>query len=142
MINFTSQNENMKKRTTFAITFALLATITFTSCGSSETKVETSAETTETTEEETSEAMPGEELYAKSGCVACHQVDAKVVGPSIKTIAAAYKGNEEGLINFLKGEGEAIVDPEQAAVMQPQIEVTKVMSDEDRNAITDYIMNI
>lgn len=33
------------------------------------------------------------ELAKKSGCLACHSVDAKVVGPAWKDVAAKYKGN-------------------------------------------------
>ena len=39
-------------------------------------------------------AQAGEELAIKSGCLACHQVENKVVGPSYKDIAAKYKGQE------------------------------------------------
>lgn len=34
------------------------------------------------------------ELAQKSGCLACHAVDKKVVGPSYKEIAAKYKGDK------------------------------------------------
>jgi cytochrome c len=36
-------------------------------------------------------AQADEALAMKSGCLACHQVAAKVVGPSYKDIAAKYK---------------------------------------------------
>lgn len=32
-------------------------------------------------------------LAKKSGCLACHAVDKKVVGPAWKDVAAKYKGN-------------------------------------------------
>lgn len=32
-------------------------------------------------------------LATKAGCLACHTVDKKVVGPSYKDVAAKYKGN-------------------------------------------------
>lgn len=35
-----------------------------------------------------------QDIAAKSGCLACHQVDKKVVGPSYKEIAAKYKGKK------------------------------------------------
>jgi cytochrome c len=38
-------------------------------------------------------ALANEELAQKSGCLACHQVDKKVVGPSYKEVAAKYKGD-------------------------------------------------
>lgn len=139
----------MKKKTLLTIASVFITTITITSCGS-----ETSKETTKTTEitpEEVTEeiiesvaetVISGEELYTEAGCVACHQPDAKVVGPSIKNIAEAYKDNKDGLISFMKGESEAIVDPEQAELMKPQVEITKAMSDEEQIAIADYILNI
>ena len=33
----------------------------------------------------------GEKLFAEKTCVSCHQMDAKIVGPSIKDIATIYK---------------------------------------------------
>jgi cytochrome c len=43
-------------------------------------------------------ATPGvqadqEALARNKGCLACHQVDTKLVGPSFKDIAAKYKGD-------------------------------------------------
>jgi cytochrome c len=34
------------------------------------------------------------ELAQKSGCLACHALDKKVVGPAFKEIAAKYKGDK------------------------------------------------
>ena len=133
----------MKKKTFYAIASALIIAATITSCGSAE---EAKTDATETaTEEVTEEAAPaanGEELFTSNGCVACHQAEVKTVGPSLKNIATSYADNAEGLTAFLNGEGEAIVDPAQAAVMAPQVEVTKKMSPEDRNAITDYMLSM
>lgn len=42
----------------------------------------------------TAQAQNAEELFKKSGCVACHGVDTKLVGPSLKEIAAKYKGDK------------------------------------------------
>lgn len=33
------------------------------------------------------------ELATKSGCLACHAVDHKVIGPAYKDVAAKYKGD-------------------------------------------------
>jgi cytochrome c len=35
------------------------------------------------------------ELAQKSGCMTCHSVDAKKMGPSFKDIAAKYKGKAD-----------------------------------------------
>lgn len=37
----------------------------------------------------------GEALARKSGCMACHAVDSRVVGPSFREIAAKYRGDKE-----------------------------------------------
>ena len=34
------------------------------------------------------------DLATKSGCMACHAVDKKVVGPAYKEVAAKYKGDK------------------------------------------------
>ena len=38
-------------------------------------------------------AQASEDLAKSSGCVTCHAMDAKKMGPSFKSIAAKYKGN-------------------------------------------------
>ena len=47
-------------------------------------------------------------LMKKEGCVKCHSVGADKGGPSLKSIAAKYKGNAEGeakvIAQFTKGE--------------------------------------
>lgn len=40
----------------------------------------------------TGNALADEALLRKSGCLACHTVDKKLVGPSLKDIAAKYRG--------------------------------------------------
>jgi len=84
----------------------------------------------------------GEKLYSDKGCLVCHQLNTKLVGPSTKDIAKAYSGNKAGLTAFLKGDGKAIVDPSQAIVMQPQIAVTKALSAKELEAMVDYILSI
>lgn len=87
-------------------------------------------------------ASAGQKLYSEKGCLVCHQLNTKLVGPSTKDIAAAYSGNKAGLTAYLKGEGEAIVDPSQASLMQPQIAITKALSAEELEALVDYILSI
>lgn len=40
-------------------------------------------------------AMANEELAKKSGCMACHAVDKKVVGPAYKEVAKKYAGQKD-----------------------------------------------
>ncbi len=37
---------------------------------------------------------PEEALAQKSGCLACHAVDKKIVGPAYKEVAAKYRGDK------------------------------------------------
>lgn len=51
----------------------------------------------------------GEALTKSSGCIACHTVDKKVVGPAFKDVAAKYKndkGAEAALIKKVKAGGK------------------------------------
>ena len=40
-------------------------------------------------------ADDGEALFSKSGCTSCHSIDKKVVGPSMKDVAAKYAGDKK-----------------------------------------------
>lgn len=101
--------------------------------------------TTETySEGETAEAKTPEELgksifEGKGNCTSCHQVDQKVIGPSIQEIAKIYKDKNANIVIFLKGNGEPIVDPSQFAVMKTNFPVTQAMSDEELKALETYI---
>ena len=58
-------------------------------------------------------ASANEALAQKSGCMTCHAVDAKKVGPSFKSVAAKIKGQadaEKKLVDQLKsGKGHMAV---------------------------------
>lgn len=97
--------------------------------------------TENTTEVQTPEALGKEIFEGKGNCVACHQVDQKIVGPSIKEIAKIYKEKNGNMVNFLKGEGEAIVDPSQFAVMQTNLEITKNFTEEELKAVEAYMFS-
>ena len=43
----------------------------------------------------TGTAWAQEDLAKSSGCLNCHAVDAKKMGPSFKSVAAKYKGNAD-----------------------------------------------
>ena len=101
--------------------------------------------TTETqTEGETAKAATpevlGKEIFeGKGNCVSCHQVDQKVIGPSIKEIGKTYIDKKGDIVTFLKGNADPIVDPSQFAVMKTNIPITQAMSDEELKALEAYI---
>lgn len=83
--------------------------------------------------------LSGEIIFKQKGCTACHGPN--MIGPAIEKIASAYQGKEDDLIKFLKGQGEAIVDPKNKSWMKSQIEKTKSMNDEELKALVKYILS-
>lgn len=75
----------------------------------------------------------------KGNCISCHQVDQKVIGPSIKEIAKIYQEKNGNMVAFLKGESDAIVDPSQFAVMQANLALTKTFSDKELQGLEAYM---
>jgi cytochrome c len=117
--------------------FFLFAVLAFLSCKKESQEPFGKPETT--TEGQTPEALGKEIFEGKGNCVACHQVDQKVIGPSIKEIAKIYKDKKGNMISFLKGEDEAIVDPSQFPVMQANLAITKNFTEEELKAVEAYI---
>jgi len=58
-------------------------------------------------------ASAQEDLAKSSGCLTCHSVDAKKMGPSFKDIAAKYKGKADAqatlVANLKAGKGHPAV---------------------------------
>jgi cytochrome c len=77
-------------------------------------------------------------LATQRGCMACHQVETKVVGPAYKEVAAKYKGQEgaaEMLAGKVKAGGSGVWGP---VPMPPNAHV----SDEDIKAIVDWVLTL
>jgi len=104
-----------------------------------EEKKQESAKPKEEAKQQTAK-VDGEAIFKSKGCTACHQPNADTVGPGLNKIASAYKGNKDGLIKFLSGEGKAIVDPAKEAVMKPNLEITKKLSKEEKEALAEFIL--
>ena len=118
------------------------------SCG--ETKKEDVKKEVEATKEVAEEAPAaasdliamGEKLFTDKTCVSCHQLNAKIVGPSIKDIVKVYDQYDASLVAFLKGEKEAIVetDPGQVAIMKANLDgFVKDLKDEELEALAAYM---
>lgn len=59
-------------------------------------------------------AHASQDLVTKNSCVACHQMDKKVVGPAWKEIASKYKGDPkaaEKLTTKVKAGGAGVWGP-------------------------------
>ncbi len=82
----------------------------------------------------------GKELFeGKGNCVTCHLPAQKVIGPSIQDIAKTYQAQKASIIRFLKDDAQPIVDPTQYDVMKTNFPITKMMSDEELQAIEAYV---
>lgn len=77
----------------------------------------------------------------KAACYTCHQMDKKVIGPSIREIAKIYQEQNGDMVAFLRKQADPIVDPEQYNVMETNFAVLKTMSDEELKALEAYIMS-
>ena len=80
----------------------------------------------------------GEALISKSDCLACHKVDAKILGPSYKDVAAKYPNNAATiaqLANKIKNGGSGVWG---AIPMSPH----PALSDDDAKAMVRYIMSL
>ena len=128
---------------------SLLFTILFVfaaSCGGkNDTQDFGKKETTETKEHD-DDAFPlaekGKEIFEGKGiCITCHKPDVKLVGPSLIDIAKIYKEKNASIATFLKGDGEAIVDPTQYEVMKTNFALTKTFTDEEREALEQYVLS-
>ena len=83
----------------------------------------------------------GEILFTSMGCMSCHHPEkAYKINPSLVDIAQAYQGKQPQLIGYLNGQEEAIVKPEKAGMMKRFIEKTKALTDQERVALSDFIL--
>lgn len=70
------------------------------------------------------DAAAAQALAQKSGCLACHSIDKKVLGPSYKDVAAKYKGDktaEAKMIEKVKKGGSGVWGPMPMPANSPQV---------------------
>ena len=83
----------------------------------------------------------GESIFNSKGCNACHKPDQDTpMAPSLKTIQGKYGGDVNAMISFLKGQAPAKVWPDKAAIMKPQLDRIKGLSDSELKALAEYIL--
>jgi cytochrome c len=78
-------------------------------------------------------------LAQKSGCLACHSIDKKVLGPSYKDVAAKYKGDktaEAKLIEKVKKGGSGTWGPMPMPANSPQVK------DADIKTIVEWVLSL
>ncbi len=74
------------------------------------------------------QAQDGAALAQKSGCLTCHAVDTKKVGPSFKDVAAKFKG---------KSDADVV-----AAVKAAKPHASSKASDADLQALAKWILSL
>ncbi|MGZ8258483.1 MAG: c-type cytochrome [Methylotenera sp.] len=85
------------------------------------------------------DAKAAEALAQKSGCLACHSIDKKVLGPAYKDVAAKYKGDktaEAKLIAKVKAGGSGVWGPMPMPANSPQVK------DADIKTIVEWVLDL
>jgi len=138
----------------FILLFSVLA-FTFSSCGDKKTeevkkeveplKTEETKAVEETASDVNTEQFAlGQKLFSEKTCVACHVLDTKLIGPSIKDMVKVYSEQGGDIVEFLKGNSPAIVetDPGQIAIMKANLDsFVKDLTAEELQAISVYMNN-
>jgi cytochrome c len=82
-------------------------------------------------------AQADEALLKKHNCIACHQMDKKVVGPAYKDVAKKYKGQKDIAVKLaekVKKGGQGVWGP---VPMPPNQQVP----DADNRKMVEYILS-
>lgn len=85
------------------------------------------------------DAAAAQAIAQKSGCLACHTVDKKVLGPAYKDVAAKYKGDktaEAKLIAKVKAGGSGVWGPMPMPANSPQVK------DADIKTVVEWILSL
>ena len=85
------------------------------------------------------DAAAAQALAQKSGCLACHSIDKKVLGPAYKDVAAKYKGDktaEAKLIAKVKAGGSGVWGPMPMPANSPQVK------DADIKTIVEWVLSL
>lgn len=85
------------------------------------------------------QAAPPTDILTKSGCLACHLVEKKSVGPAYKVVAAKYKGQDAAakLMEKVRKGGSGVYGPIPMIPNGPD-----KISDEDLKTVVDYILTL
>ncbi|MCF8197859.1 MAG: c-type cytochrome [Sulfuritalea sp.] len=79
-------------------------------------------------------AFANKDLATKSGCLACHAVDKKMVGPAYQAIAKKYKASDEAILfDKVRKGGKGVWGP---IPMPPNVAV----KDADLHALIKWIL--
>lgn len=84
----------------------------------------------------------GKTLFEGEGnCIACHQAEQKIIGPSIQEIGKIYKEKNASIVSFLREQSEPIIDPSKYEIMKTNFAITQEMTDDQLKALESYIFS-
>ncbi len=84
----------------------------------------------------------GKKLFAgKGSCIACHEIHAVHIGPSLVRIAGVYREKKGDIVKFLRGTEKALVVPAQYGIMKTNFVITQKMSKRELQALEAFIMS-
>ena len=79
------------------------------------------------------------DLAKKSGCLACHSIEKKIVGPAWKDVSAKYKGDagaRDKLIAKVKKGGKGVWGPAPMPPYSPRV------SDANIEKLVDFVLGL
>jgi cytochrome c len=83
------------------------------------------------------QAADGAALAQKGGCMACHGIDKKILGPAYKDVAAKYKGKgaEAALMKKVKEGGSGVWGP------MPMPPNAGKLTDDEFKSVVDWVLS-
>ena len=82
-------------------------------------------------------AMADLDLAKKSGCLACHSVDKKIVGPAWKDVGKKYKASDKAmLVDKVKKGGKGTWGPAPMPPYSPRV------SDANIEKLVDFVLSL
>ena len=84
-------------------------------------------------------ASNGAELTQKNGCMACHGVDKKILGPAFKDVSKKYKGNADAVASLskkIKDGGSGVWGPNPMPPNGPKV------NDADIKIMAEYVLSM
>lgn len=82
-------------------------------------------------------AQDGPTLFKSKPCAACHSIDAKMVGPGLKEVAAKYAG-QEGAADLLAGRIKNGTQGAWGPIPMPPNPVT----DEEAKVLAEWVLSL
>ena len=85
-------------------------------------------------------AANGQTVFDNLHCSSCHKPTEKTVAVPLSQIAKTY-GAADNLVKFFKGETKPVVESEKPGMMKGQMPKLGALSDEDKQALADYVLS-